>query len=128
MVSLLCGVGEAAQLSGVATLRSDRAALKVSINPISVELGAVWFGALQKLAKPAEDGHKSLQKFSIVGASWFLLTPHISAWPYLVGLDMEVDSCQLEDFDFYLFLSMWLAPKPDLTELLSFCRILFCNF
>lgn len=63
----------------------------------------MWFGALQKLAKPAEDGHKSLQKFSIVGASWFLLTPHISAWPYLVGLDMEVDSCQLEDFDFYLF-------------------------
>lgn len=65
-------------------------------------LGGMLFSLSTIMQNLKKDEHKSLQKFSNVGASWFL-TPHLSAWPYLVGLDMEVDSKQLGDCDFFSF-------------------------
>lgn len=74
-----------------------------------------------RLAKSRGDWHKSLQKFSIMDAS-LSLTPQRSAWPYLVGLDMEIDSRLLENVE--IFLSIWHALK----RVQKMCSILFLFF
>lgn len=77
---MLRGVGKAG--SAVSTLR-------LAVIVLSLKLAFIRALLMQKCTKSEEGWLTSLQKFSRLAASWFL-TPHLAAWPYLVGLDLEV--------------------------------------